>query len=217
LARAVILVVAPTAEERAFAARALEACGHVVEEAASIEDASGARDRAVAIVLHAPASEIVGACRSAATLLPSLPLLLLSDAVDAKARVAALDAGADDVVALPIGADDLAVHVCALLRRGSRRPRLRWRAIEIHRDERRATVAGERLALTDREYAILRALVERAGDTVSRAELRACIDDGGSSRSNAIDVHVSNLRAKLGVHAHLVETVRGGGYRLRGA
>lgn len=72
------------------------------------------------------------------------------------------------------------------------------------------------LALTQREYELLDALVAAAGAVVSRAELVDRVSRKPKAlSSNWIEVHVNRLREKLGVHARLIETVRGAGYRLR--
>ena len=69
------------------------------------------------------------------------------------------------------------------------------------------------MALTLREYDLLSALVERSGEVVTRRELASQVASG--AESNAVDVHMSRIRDKLGSHAATIETVRGLGYRLR--
>jgi len=93
---------------------------------------------------------------------------------------------------------------------------LRVGALELRRIERSALVAGERVELTSREYALLLHLAYRPDRIVTRSDLltqvwESKIDPG----SNLVDVHVSHLREKLGAHAWMIETVRGQGYRLR--
>lgn len=98
-------------------------------------------------------------------------------------------------------------------------------ALEIHRAERSAILAGRVLGLTRREYAVLLCLAERANRVVPRAVLLdtiwTSIDDRGSDVlevypwSNVVNVYVNHLRRKLGAHAGMLETIRGYGYCLR--
>jgi hypothetical protein len=90
--------------------------------------------------------------------------------------------------------------------------------LEVDRTERRATLAGSDLRLTEREYALLLFLVERANRVVRRSDLLAAIwtlpDDYGS---NVVDVYIRRLRQKFGAHSGMIRTIRGFGYCLRHA
>lgn len=87
--------------------------------------------------------------------------------------------------------------------------------LEVDRIERSAALAGHHLCLTEREYALLLCLVDRANRAVRRSEMLAKIwrqpDDG----SNVVDVYIRRLRQKFGQHAGMIQTIRGYGYRLR--
>jgi two-component system OmpR family response regulator len=129
--------------------------------------------------------------------------------------VRALDAGADDAVALPANAGEIAARLAARLR-GTPRP-LTMGALRIDTVERRVTRDDRPINLLAREYALLLYLARNAGRSVGRAELLAAIwgltfDPG----TNVVEVHVSRLRAKLerGFAVPLLQTDRGNGYRL---
>jgi DNA-binding response OmpR family regulator len=127
-----------------------------------------------------------------------------------------LDAGADDFAVAPVDATELAMRVRMARRRVATGTRARWGRVEIDRVHRSARVHGRQLALTATEYALLTALLDAAGDLVSRADLLAKVwgrdEDPGS---NLVEVHLSRLRDKLGPDAEVIETVRRAGYRLK--
>ncbi|MDE2147789.1 MAG: response regulator transcription factor [Burkholderiales bacterium] len=132
-------------------------------------------------------------------------------------RVRGLDSGADDYLVKPFEPEELTARLRAVCRRaaGSAGTRLRIGAVEIDRSARSAWRDGLRTELTAREWQVLEALVQRAGRLVPKADLEALVVGfDGEVSSNALEVHVSNLRRKLG--AALIETVRGLGYRVPG-
>jgi two-component system, OmpR family, response regulator len=133
-----------------------------------------------------------------------------------KEGASALDSGADDFVAVPVDANELAARIHAALRRHRVRWRTVWDGFELDRARRSASFRGKPLPLTPREYDLLSVLVKAAGTVVSRADLLAQVwgmeEDPGS---NLVEVHLSRLRDKLGADARMVDTVRGAGYRLR--
>jgi DNA-binding response OmpR family regulator len=109
----------------------------------------------------------------------------------------------------------LVARLRALLRRGaaSRPVVLRSGDIELDVGSRSCRRAGETVELTPRELAVLEYLMQRQGEVVPKAEILSHVwdfaFDGGE---NVVEVHVSALRRKLG--ADVIETVRGGGYRV---
>jgi len=148
---------------------------------------------------------------------PSLCLFVGVDCGRERARL--LDAGCGDALPATVDLPELAQRARRVAVAGARLPRLRAAGpltLDLfHRDAR----AGERwLALHPREFALLWRLTEHPGKTVGRATLlrevwRLEFEPG----TNSVEVHVSRLRAKLalaGIHK-LVETDRGGGYRVR--
>lgn len=133
-------------------------------------------------------------------------------------RIAGLDAGADDYMVKPIDLDELAARLRAVERRVSGRtdPGIVIGDIAIDPATRTVLSGGEPVDLTARELAVLLALAKRPGATLSREQLvEALYGWEESIESNAIDVHLSHLRRKLG--ADVIETQRGLGWRLAGA
>ena len=155
--------------------------------------------------------EVIRERRSAAS------VLIVSGKGDIDTIVQALDAGADDYLQKPFRPAELRARVRALFRRGhfEGTPTMACGNIMLHRMERYATVAGKRLDLTSKEYALLEYLLTNQGRTVTRTDLlekvwRFDFDPG----TNMIDVNVSRLRAKLvGLGASCrVHAERGVGY-----
>ena len=133
-------------------------------------------------------------------------------------RLRGLDTGADDYLTKPFAPEELAARLRAVCRRsaGSALARVRVGAVEVDLAARCAWVDGLRAELTAREWALLEALTLRAGRIVPKAELEQLVlGFDAEVASNALEVHVSSLRRKLG--RELVETVRGLGYRVSGA
>lgn len=144
------------------------------------------------------------------------PILLLTALDEARDRVTGLDRGADDYLGKPFDLDELAARLRALVRRGEGRATATIAAAGLVLDPGCHGVSreGAPIDVTRREFAILRALAERPGIIRSRAELEERLYGWQEDvESNAIEVHVHNLRQKLG--RALIETVRGVGYRLR--
>jgi two-component system response regulator QseB len=100
-----------------------------------------------------------------------------------------------------------------LLRRqaGRSQPIIQWGALAVKPDTREVTLHGRSVALSGREYALLAALLERPGAALSRAQLEERLYGWGEEvESNAVEVHIHNLRRKLG--PELIRNVRGVGY-----
>ncbi|MCZ8251637.1 MAG: response regulator transcription factor [Hylemonella sp.] len=145
------------------------------------------------------------------------PALVLTARDRLHERIEGLDSGADDYLVKPFAPEELAARLRAVSRRhaGASTSRRRFGAVELDLGARAAWREGERVDLTAREWAVLEALVLRAGRIVPKAELeRLVLGFEAELASNALEVHVSALRRKLG--ATLIETVRGLGYRVNG-
>ena len=141
------------------------------------------------------------------------PVLMLTARDTTKDRVRGLDGGADDYLVKPFDLHELLARVRALVRRGKGRASsaLEIDGIRIDTVARQVTRDGEEVTLTAREYVVLEYLAVRRGEVVTRTDLyEHLFDDDDSTLSNVIDVHISNLRKKLG--AGLVTTRRGHGY-----
>jgi two-component system response regulator RegX3 len=147
------------------------------------------------------------------------PIVLISARDSREDRIEGLELGADDYVTKPFSPRELVSRVRAILRRQEQ---------ELHRvglvrelpgmklDYERGVVvrSGERIALTRSEVRLLGLLAERRGEVIGRRELMEHLwqsDWVGGERAG--DIHVSNLRRKLG--SDVIESVRGEGYRLR--
>jgi two-component system OmpR family response regulator len=134
---------------------------------------------------------------------------LLSD------RVRGLDAGADDYLVKPFEPEELAARLRAVCRRtaGTGGERITFGDVQVDLTAKAAWLAQAHVELTAREWALLEALVLRAGRIVSRSDLDALvIGQDAEVCSNVLEVHISNLRRKLG--RSFIETVRGLGYRI---
>jgi two-component system OmpR family response regulator len=131
-------------------------------------------------------------------------------------RIAGLDAGADDYLVKPFAPEELAARLRAVSRRsgaGAAQSRVSFGRVEVDLGARAAYMQGERVELTAREWTVLEALVLRAGRIVPKADLEKLVHGFDSEiASNALEVHVSALRRKLG--RELIDTVRGLGYRI---
>jgi two-component system OmpR family response regulator len=140
--------------------------------------------------------------------------VLIATARDAVGdRIAGLDAGADDYVVKPYDTDELLARIRALIRRSAGRgePVYSHKGVTLDPATREATVNGQPVKLSAREWAVLEPMLARPGAVFSRAQLEEKLygwkDDVSS---NAVEVYVHGLRKKLG--ADLIETVRGLGY-----
>jgi len=128
-------------------------------------------------------------------------------------RVAGLDAGADDYLVKPFSLDELGARMRALLRRDVAREDNLLRNGELVLDPAARTVVrnGTPVDVSAREFALLAALMERPGTALSKAQLEERLYGWGEEvESNAVEVHVHNLRKKLGAEA--IRTIRGVGY-----
>jgi len=140
--------------------------------------------------------------------------VLVATARDAVAdRVAGLDAGADDYVVKPYDTSELLARIRALVRRGAgvAEPVFSHQGVTLNPATREATLDGQPVPLSAKEWAVLEPLIARPGVVLSRAQLEEKLygwkDD---ISSNAIEVYIHGLRKKLG--SGFIQTVRGLGY-----
>jgi DNA-binding response OmpR family regulator len=144
--------------------------------------------------------------------------ILMLTARDARAdRIGGLDSGADDYVTKPFDYDEFAARVRALLRRprAERRPQLAVGDLVLDPATRSVVRGGVQVALTTREFTLLRVLMAKPGDVVERAELMEQVwDVNYDGLSNTLEVHIASLRRKLELPGRPapIETVRGVGY-----
>src|SRR5512133_1635584 len=128
-------------------------------------------------------------------------------------RIAGLDAGADDYVVKPYDTDELLARIRALIRRSAGRaePVFSHKGVALNPATREATIHGEPVSLSAREWAVLEPMLARPGVVFSRAQLEEKLYGWKEEiSSNAVEVYVHGLRKKLG--ADLIQTVRGLGY-----
>jgi two-component system response regulator CpxR len=149
-----------------------------------------------------------------------VPVIMLTARTTPEDRVAGLDAGADDYLPKPFGTAELLARIRAVLRRAGLGPReveaLEEGPIRLVPSAREACASGVPVALTTVEYDVLEYLVRAAGRVVSRDELSTALYRRRPSRfDRAVDMHISNLRKRLGGHGALIRTVRGVGYLFR--
>lgn len=145
----------------------------------------------------------------------TVPILVLTARDAIPDRVRGLDLGADDYVVKPTDLHELGARLRALVRRSHGRPteRLQARGIVLEPASRTVFRDATPVALSTREFDLLHALMLNAGQVLSREQLEQYLYNWGQEvESNAVEVHIHHLRAKLG--ADLIRTVRGVGYVL---
>ena len=197
---------------------------HIVETASTAADglelAEDAALDAVILDIGLPDRSGLEVARSLRAGGSSVPILMLTARDAVSARVEGLDAGADDYLVKPFAYDELLARLRALGRRPPPRSSLHLTAGPIVLDEaqRRVTVDGTDVALSQREYAILECLLRRPGQVLSRDQiLDYAWPYGAALTPNTVEAYIHLLREKLGPDAaSRIETVRGMGYRLRG-
>ncbi len=144
------------------------------------------------------------------------PIILLTALDGTRDRIHGLDIGADDYIGKPFDLDELAARLRAVARRrqGRADPLLKAGPIVLDPAALAVCVDGTSVSLSRREIAVLAALMERPGVIRSRPELEDRLYGWQEEvESNAVEVHIHNLRNKIGREA--IETVRGLGYRIR--
>ena len=156
--------------------------------------------------------------------LKSVPVMMLTAKDTELDTVRALDGGADDYLSKPFGMMEVVSRTRALLRRAGREAVaaekpvvLTCGSVSLWPDRREVQVDGREVQLTMREFDLLEFLMRSPGVVFSRETLLQRVwgwDFDGGSRT--VDVHVQQVRAKLGESSDLIETVRGVGYRVRG-
>jgi two-component system, OmpR family, response regulator len=143
------------------------------------------------------------------------PVLMLTARDAVKHRVEALDSGADDYLVKPFDLEELLARLRALIRRSSRLAQSRIELGDISIDTAARVVyrGDEAIVLTAREYNLVEYLAIHRGVVVSRTELyEHLFDENDTTLSNLLDVHVSNIRRKLG--HEFIATRRGHGYTI---
>jgi two-component system OmpR family response regulator len=143
------------------------------------------------------------------------PVLMLTARDQSRDRVRGLDGGADDYVVKPFDLAELFARLRALIRRSANQTSnvIEIGDVKIDTAARNISRAGKLLELTAREYALVQFLALHRGEVVTRTQLyEHLFDENDDTFSNLLDVHVSNVRKKLG--ASFIATRRGHGYSI---
>lgn len=153
----------------------------------------------------------------------NIPVLMLTARGDDVDRIIGLEIGADDYLPKPYNHRELVARIKAILRRGKTplvpegsSKTLQIDDISLNLANREASIAGEPLELTATEFLVLKTLIEKAGELISRDELtQIALNRKLTLYDRAIDMHVSNVRRKIGAQPNgspRIKTVRGSGY-----
>lgn len=151
----------------------------------------------------------------------AVPIIMLTARGTEVDRIVGLEIGADDYVVKPFSSGELIARIRALLRRvdGASAAPASFKIGELELDEasRRASIAGEPMDLSRKEFDLLTELVRSAGSVVTREDLMADVwDENWFGSTKTLDVHIGWLRKKLGDDSsdpHYLHTVRGVGFR----
>lgn len=141
------------------------------------------------------------------------PVLMLTARDQTRDRVKGLDGGADDYVVKPFDLEEVFARLRAIIRRGASQTTnvIEIGEVTIAVAARKVELLGQPVDLTAREYSLVEFLARHRGEVVTRTQLyEHLFDENESSLSNLLDVHVSNVRKKLG--AEFIATRRGHGY-----
>ncbi len=183
--------------------------------AAERELASG--DYAAAVLdLGLPLRDGMDVLQSVRSRKITTPVLVLTARDAISDRICGLDLGADDYVIKPVDLNELGARLRSLVRRaaGQLQDTLQAGAVLLNPSARQASLSGQEVPLSTREFDLLHALMLNAGRVMSREQLEQQLYSWGNEvESNAIEVHIHHLRRKLG--PDLIQTVRGIGYTLQ--
>lgn len=141
------------------------------------------------------------------------PVLMLTARDQTRDRVKGLDSGADDYLVKPFDLEELLARLRALIRRSADKTTnvLEIGGVKIDTAARQVSCKNRPVELTAREYTLVEFLAVHRGEVVTRTQLyEHLFDENEASLSNLLDVHVSNVRKKLG--AEFIVTRRGHGY-----
>ncbi len=212
-----VLIVEDEVGVRQALERGLARSGFDTTTASACAEALQIDDHDIALVdLGLPDGDGVELCKELRARFPARPIIVVTGRDDELDVVDALDAGADDYITKPFSLAVLTVRIRRHLDRSSMVAVVG--PLRVDRRARRATLAGEPVELTAREFDLLSVLAGRPGETVSRKELMSTVWDAHWSKStHTLAVHISALRAKLR-SAHVgtptIAAVPGLGYRL---
>ena len=204
-------------------ARGLAAASYTVHRVTSAEAAQAAlmsEEFAMAVIdVGLPGADGLTLVRRLRTAGKMLPTLILTARCTLTDKVKALDLGADDFLSKPFEAAELAARCRALMRRsyGATSGIIKLNRLSVDLLGKRLCIDEAEVELTAREWLLLECLVRRTGQVVSKERVQQAVASPEQDISaNAVEVHVSRLRAKLG-SAAVIRSLRGLGYRLEEA
>ena len=211
-----ILIVEDEPDLLASLAQALREEGYAVDTSANGDDglfnAEGTDYDAIILDVMLPGIdgwEILKRLRK----MKKTPVLMLTARDQSRDRVRGIDTGADDYVVKPFDLSELFARLRAIIRRSANKTTnvIEIGDVKIDTAARNVFFKGKAVEITAREYALVEFLALHRGEVVTRTQLyEHLFDENESSLSNLLDVHVSNVRKKLG--AEFIATRRGHGY-----
>jgi DNA-binding response OmpR family regulator len=219
-----VIVVEDEERVASFIARGLEGAGYVTEVATTGRAALDAiRERGADLILldvGLPDIDGFAVLSELRRTDQETPVIMLTARGDVPSRVRGLDLGADDYLAKPFDFDELVARIRAQFRHSGQPRASALQAGDLHLDlKTRQTQRGSRATdLTSREFALLEFLMRHENHVLSRSQILGSVwGYGFDPQSNVVDVYVGYLRGKLDRPGEgtIIETVRGGGYRLR--
>ncbi len=203
--------------------RGLTAANYAVHRVASAESAQAAladEEFALAVIdVGLPGTDGLSLVRRLRSSGKTLPTLILTARCTLADKVKALDLGADDFLSKPFEAAELAARCRALMRRasGALNGIIKLQRMSVDLLGKRLCVDDAEVELTAREWLVLECLVRRINLIVPKEKLQQAVASPDQDTSaNALEVHISRLRAKLG-NAAIIRSLRGLGYRLEEA
>ena len=203
--------------------RGLAAASYAVHRVSSAESAQAAvadEDFAMAVIdVGLPGTDGMSFVRRLRSMGKTMPTLILTARCTLADKVKALDLGADDFMSKPFEAAELAARCRALMRRssGALEGLIKLNRMSVDLRGKRLLIDDAEVELTAREWLVLEALVRRVGLVISKDKLQQAVaTQDQDATANAVEVHVSRLRAKLG-DAVIIRSLRGLGYRLEEA
>lgn len=204
--------------------RVLTAAKYAVHRVSSAEAAQRAladEEFALAVIdVGLPGTDGLTLVRRLRSAGKTLPTLILTARCTLNDKVKALDLGADDFLSKPFEPAELAARCRALMRRssGALDGIIKLNRLRIDLVGKRLNINDAEVALTAREWLVLECLVRHTGQVVSKERVQQAAAGAGDEdiTANAVEVHVSRLRAKLG-DAAVIRSLRGLGYRMEEA
>lgn len=198
-------------------------CREAASGAECLREVEQQKPDLVILGLYLPDQSGVGVCRllRESDETKRTPIVVVSAQASEMDRIVAFESGVDDFLARPFYPTELLARIEAILRgfadtrRSQRHGSIELGPIRLNDRTGDATVDGEPVGLTAKEYALLRELASRAGRVVRRRQLMERIwGERTAPADRAIDAHVKSIRRKLGRARNWVETIRGVGYRV---